>query len=199
MSISEEIQNTKDISERTIGGQVTNLREFRYADTNGFVKPNTRYSIYYTINKDEVYITDSNNGRFIEPVDNKSIFSEYSDLINPIRADYPQPITLKPTEADYRLGEVKRYFTRISNDITKTPFEIDKDTFNNKNSLYEYVDTIWVISGLKSEVERYNSIRIRFLESKLKGISKILFPLQLWTPPKDSTEDLENKLRRLKK
>ena len=70
-------------------------------------------------------------------MDNKSIFSEYSDLINPIRADYPQPITLKPTEADYRLGEVKRYFTRISNDITKTPFEIDKDTFNNKNSLWK--------------------------------------------------------------
>ena len=39
---------------------------------------------------------------------------------------------------------------------------------------------------------------MRRLEKEYPGISKLLFPLQLWIPPKDSPEDLQKKLLLLK-
>ena len=97
------------------------------------------------------------------------------------------------------MGEVKRYFARVANDTTKPIFEITEDSYNDQNNLFVYFDVDWVISGLKSDVELKNSRTIRELERDYPQISNILFPLQLWRPPKDSRDDLENKLSRLKK
>ena len=58
----------------------------------------------------------------------------------------------------------------------------------------------WRISGTKSEVIRDNS-RIIDVFSRTRGneqLRKILFPLQLWNPPKGSIDDIKAKLRRRK-
>jgi hypothetical protein len=44
-------------SERTTQGLRTIKNQFRYIDNNGVVKPDTLYSIYYTLNKDLIYLT----------------------------------------------------------------------------------------------------------------------------------------------
>ena len=202
MNLKEEIKDIKDNSERNIQGLRTNLREFRYQDTNGFVKPNTLYSIYYTFDKEQIYLTgvdSTNNSRKITKIDNESNFEKYTSLGSNTRNPYPKPKGLKPTESDYRIGSVARYFCKITNDVNSDVFEIDKNTFNEQNSLYEYTTFKWKISGLKQDVERENQMTINRLIRDFPTITKELFPLQLWTPPKDSMEDVENKLRRLKK
>lgn len=201
MATKQQIQNIKTDIERTIQGLRTKPQEFRY-DEGGFVKPNTLYSVYYTLNKQEIYLTgiqNTTNSRLIIKEIPDTLFSEYSNIEVSRRQDYPRQSTFKPTDSDYEIGEVTRYFTQKANDTTQPIFEINKETFNNKNSLFKYTDFTWIISGLKSDVERENLITMRFLEADYPGISRVLFPLQYWTPSKDSKEDLENKLSRLKK
>ena len=202
MKSKQQIQNIKNNSERVIEGLVTKQEEFIYDDNLSKVKPNTTYSTYYTLNKKEYHLTgikSSSYSRVINRVKNKSLFQDYSSLKQTERQDYPREYKFIPTKNDYDIGEVTRYFTQIANDNTKPIYEITKDDFLNKNSLFKYIKFNWKISGTKSEVERDNNILIASLNETFKGISSVLFPLQLWTPPKDSKEDLENKLSRLKK
>ena len=199
MSYLKKIQKN---SERTTQGLRTTKNQFRYLDNNGVVKPNTLYSIYYTFKKELIYLTgisSTSRPRQIIKVSEKDNYETYVSLESNTRQPYQKESNSNPTESDYRIGKITRYFTQKANDKTQPVFEINKETFDNQNSLYNYTSFIWVISGLKQDVEQENTKTIRGLETELPGISRTLFPLQLWTPPKDSTEDLENKLRRLKK
>ena len=65
--------------------------------------------------------------------------------------------------------------------------------------LYNYTSFQWRISGKKEEVIRDNSATIRSLQIDYPGINKVLFPLQLWKPPLNSSDDIEKKLSLLKK
>ena len=197
----KQIQNIKTNIERTIQGLVAKPKEFTYKETGGFVRNKMTYSIYYTLNKDEVYLTgttDSTNSQIIEKVNDKTMFSEYKDLASLTRTPYPKTTPAKPTESDYEIGEITRYFTQVANDKTKPIFEISAKDFGNQNSLYRYTEFQWRISGTKEEVAKDNQITIYDLELEYKDISKKLFPLQLWKPTRDSYEDVQKKLLLLK-
>ena len=86
----------------------------------------------------------------------------------------------------------------MGNDINKPLFEVSEEDFSNQNNLYIYFQFEWVISGVKSGVNRVNSDTIRELQLNYPNINQVLFPLQLWKPPKNSPDDVENKLERLK-
>ena len=197
----KQIQNIKTNIERTIQGLVAKPKEFTYKESGGFVRNKMTYSIYYTLTKDEVYLTgttDSTNSQIIEKVNDKTMFSEYKDLASLTRTPYPKTTPAKPTESDYEIGEITRYFTQVANDETKPIFEISAKDFGNQNSLYRYTEFQWRISGTKEEVTRDNQITIYDLELEYKDISKKLFPLQLWKPTRDSYEDVQKKLLLLK-
>jgi len=197
----KQIQNIKTNIERTIQGLTTAPREFTYKESGGFVRNNMTYSIYYTLSKDEVYLTgikDSTNSQIIVKVTDKTTFSRYKDLTTLIRTPYPKTTPSKPSDSDYRIGEIRRYFTQVANDKSKPIFEISAKDFGNQNSLYRYTDFQWRISGTKREVTKDNQITINILEREYNGISKKLFPLQLWKPIKDSAEDVQKKLLLLK-
>jgi hypothetical protein len=197
----KQIQSIKTNIERTIQGLVAKPKEFTYKESGGFVRNKMTYSIYYTLTKDEVYLTgttDSTNSQIIEKVNDKTMFSEYKDLASLTRTPYPKTTPAKPTESDYEIGEITRYFTQVANDETKPIFEISAKDFGNQNSLYRYTEFQWRISGTKEEVAKDNQITIYDLELEYKDISKKLFPLQLWKPTRDSYEDVQKKLLLLK-
>lgn len=197
----KQIQNIKTNIERTIQGLTTAPREFTYRESGGFVRNNMTYSIYYTLSKDEVYLTgisDTTNSQIIEKVNDKTMFSRYKELATVTRTPYPKTTPSKPSDSDYSIGEITRYFTQVANDKSKPIFEISAKDFGNQNSLYRYTDFQWRISGTKREVTKDNQITINILEREYNGISKKLFPLQLWKPIKDSTEDVQKKLLLLK-
>ena len=197
----KQIQNIKINIERTIQGLRTKPREFIYEQTSGFVKRNTIYSMYYTLNKKELYLTgirDSSRSKIINRVKNKTMYSNYTNTKNVIRQPYPKTTPANPSESDYRVGVITRYFTKKANDVNSKVFEITKEDSNKKNNLYEYVSFKWRISGKKDEVNRDNSATLRGVQSNYPSITKTVFPLQLWVPPKNSPDDVQNKLNRLK-
>jgi len=201
MKIKKQIQTIKINIERTIQGLETKPQEFRYKRTGGFVKPNQIYSIYYTTNKTEKYLTgvlETSNSKIIEKVGIKSILNRYAEVKPTSRQPYPKTTPANPNESDYSIGIIDRYFARIGNDTNKPIFEISVEDYNNKNNLYIYFQFEWVISGVKSDVNRENSVTLSGLQLNYPNITQVLFPLQLWKPPKNSLDDLENKLERLK-
>ena len=77
------IQSIKTNIERSIQGLRSKLQEFTYEQTGGFVRPNKLYSIYYTLDKNEIYLTgikDTSNSKIIKRVKNNTLFKEYKDL-----------------------------------------------------------------------------------------------------------------------
>ena len=141
MMSKKQIESIKTNIERTIQGLQTKPQEFIYEKTGGFVKPNMLYSVYYTLDKEEVYltgVTNTSNSKAIIKVSDKTLFSRYTDIKNLSRKPYPKPTSIKPSESDYRIGEITRYFTRMANDISKPILEISKEDFGNQNSLYKY-------------------------------------------------------------
>ena len=122
-----------------------------------------------------------------------------SDLANTERQDYPKTTPANPSESDYRIGTITRYFTKKTNEVNAKVFEITEDDFSNQNNLYDYTSFEWRISGKKLEVNRDNSATLREIQSEFPNITKTVFPLQLWIPPKNSPDDVQKKLSLLKK
>ena len=202
MATKQQIQKIKIDIERTIQGLRTKPEEFMYQETGGYVGPNTLYSIYYTLSKDEIYLTGiktTSNSKKIIRLENETLYGKYINVVPVERQQYPKLKPTKPSDSDYRIGEITRHFTQSGNDKSKPVFEISKEDFDNQNSLYNYTSFQWRISGKKEEVIRDNSVTIRGLQVDYPGINKVLFPLQLWKPPLNSSDDIEKKLSLLKK
>ena len=202
MTNKQQVHSIKTNIERSIQGLRTKLQEFTYEQTDGFVRPNKLYSIYYTLGKDEIYLTgikDTSNSKIIKRVKNNTLFKKYIDLKTTSRENYPKTTPIKPSKSDYRIGEITRYYAQIGNDISKPIFEVSEGTYKNQNNLYRYTEFKWRLSGLKEEVMRDNQRTIDGLETTYSGISKVLFPLQLWRAPKNSADDVQNKLLLMKK
>ena len=199
MSDRNNITKIKTNSERTIQELITKQGEFRYKQTNGLVRPDLIYSTYFTEDKREVYITgiiSSTNSKIIRKTGKKSIINTYYGINKNRKQSYPTAFRFIPTEDDYNLGYVNRYFTKIANDNNKPFFEISSEDFNNQNNLFIYLSVFWTIRGEKNEVIDINKTVINTLPNQLQ---KILFPLQLWRPSKNSSDALEKKLERLRR
>ena len=181
---------------------VTQLGEFKYTH-GGSVQPGLGYHIHYTNDKQEVFMTDdthNSSSKIIEKVNGgQSLFSTYSELNLQVKEDYPKKYTPQPSDSDYRIGTFIRYFAQKANNLNGEIFEIEEED-NDKNNLFRYIVLEWTISGKKVDVIRINTETIEFI-SRVRGneqFRKILFPLQLWNPPKNSTDDIQSKLDRRK-
>jgi hypothetical protein len=82
----------------------------------------------------------------------------YKDLLkNPAfyEIKYPQTIVPNPTDADYSLGFIKRYFVRKANDEAGHIFEISEETYTqyvySNNPFWITADLKWRITGPKTE------------------------------------------------
>ena len=201
MANKQDIQNIKTNNERNIQGLRTKPQEFIYELTRGFVKSNMLYSIYYTFDKDEIYltgVTQSTNSKLIERVKNQTLYSRYSDISPVTRQGYPDITPAKPSASDYRIGEITRYYAQIANDTSKPIFEVTLEDYENQNELYRYTQFGWRISGTKEEVRRDNQRTINSLEDEYPNISRTLVPLSLWKPKRNSFDYVKNKLESIK-
>lgn len=196
-------EQVTDNTERLIGNNTTTFKEFKYYESDGFVQAGLPYTIYYTLDKEKIYLTGlpSDNGtkRRISKVDETDLFVKYQDVANRERENYPKQSKKLPTQNDYEVGEFRRFFCKQSNDSTAQIFEISEDDFNNQSSLYDYYDIDWTISGKKSNVRSTNQVRLRSLQKRVKEIGNYLDPLEYWRPQTNSLDDVQKKLSFLKK
>jgi len=199
--MSAIFEYTKLNLERTIQNLKTKKFEFIYEDTETFIPKNKTYSIYYLLDKRELYFTNiitSKSVRKIIPLF-PSIYSQYTKIRSSNRENYPSSYKPQLKDSDYSDGSIQRYFIQKANDKNAKVFEISESDFNKNLTLYNKTSFNWVISGIKEDVRRQNTITIRNTERNFKGINKILTPLQHWRPSKDTPVTLEKKLSLLKK
>ena len=197
----DKFLDLKNNSERIISNQFTKLREFRYSQTDGFVAPNTLYTIYYTNDKLKIYLTgvpSSTNSKKIDRENETDSFVIYQNINNLERENYPKPDKVLPKPSDYDVGFINRYFCKSANDNTKSIFEISKNDFNNQSSFFNYYKLRWTISGKKQSVARQNIIELLSIINDAPNIRQIIPALQYWRPSQDSRDDIEKKLERLK-
>lgn len=85
-------------------------------------------------------------------------------------------IVPSPTEADYKIGYVTRYFTQKGNDINSYIYEITERQFSllSSNPFYRVVELDWKISGDREEVREMNRKSIRFAAKDMKSIGLYL-------------------------
>ena len=197
----ESIHKKTDFKTEFAG--VTELGEFKYTH-GGSVRPGVEYHVHYTNDKKEVFMTGgfhNSNSKIIEKVSgSKSLFSIYTKLKTSFKQEYPKKHSPIPTDGDYGIGNLTRYFAQKSNNLNAELFEITKEDFENKNNLFRYFQIEWKITGVKSEIIRENT-RTMNAYARIRGneqLTKIVFPLQYWNPPEGSSDDIQEKLSRRK-
>jgi hypothetical protein len=198
--MSAIFEYTKLNLERTIQNLKSKKFEFIYEDTETFVPENKTYSIYYLLDKRELYFTNIITSKYVRKMIRlfPSVYSQYTNIKTIDRENYPSNITPDITEKDYNTGSITRYFVQKANDKNALVYEISESDFNKNLTLYNKTSFSWVILGIKEDVIRQNTITIENKERNFKGINKILFPLQYWRPSKDVPVTLEKKLSLLK-
>ena len=181
---------------------LTKKSDFVYADNDSFVPENKTYSVYYLTDKSKLYFTNlltSNYVRQLIRVKDFDLYEQYTNIKSSNREIYPLNYKVELKDDDYSTGLIQRYFIQKGNDINAKVFEISEEDYNKKLTLYNKTSFKWVITGIKEDVRRQNTITINYTELNFKGINKILFPLQYWRPSKDAPVTLEKKLSLLKK
>ena len=195
-------EKTKLNLERTTQGLLTKKSDFVYADNDSFVPENKTYSVYYLTDKSKLYFTNLITSKYVRElirVKDFDLYEQYTNIKSSNREIYPLNYKVELKDDDYSTGLIQRYFIQKGNDINAKVFEISEEDYNKKLTLYNKTSFKWVITGIKEDVRRQNTITIRNAERNYKGINKILTPLQYWRPSKDTPVTLEKKLSLLKK
>ena len=184
--ISKEMQAIIDDTDRTVDGQQAEKYEFRYKDTNNFVKKGTFYHIHYTKNLGEYYMTpvahDSILSKLIIRQRNFTEFDKYSKL-NGQSPMHLTAFTPKPTSKDYKNGFMDRHFARKSNQ-NSTPFEIHPSD-NGLSPLYTYVTIRWKIAGRKNVVKFFNKAQVLAATKTFPNIQRLLPDFQYYSAAED--------------
>ena len=200
--MSEIMQYVKLNLERTTQGLLTNKSEFIYDDSKSSVPVNKMYSVYYLNDKSKLYFTNLLTSKYVRRltrIRGFDLYDQYTAIKSIERGVYPSVKTPTITDKDYTAGFITRYFVKKINDENALVFEISESDFNQTLKVYNKTSINWVISGIKEDVIRQNTRTIKAEERRYKGISKILFSLQYWKPPKSSYTVTEKKLSLLKK
>lgn len=100
--------------------------------------------------------------------DKSSVSYRKSSTSSPISLIDPTPFTPSPTEADYKVGKITRYFARQRNGTQFKVMEISKSTYEdmtnlrntNLYSLWKATSLFWQISGPLHD-ERINNIKTK--------------------------------------
>ena len=98
--MSKIFEYTKLNLERTIQGLLTKEAEFMYLDTSSLVPKGKTYSVYYLINKNKRYFTNtitSKSIRELRRLKNFDIYDEYISLMAVEKGIYPSVSTPKIT------------------------------------------------------------------------------------------------------
>lgn len=81
-----------------------------------------------------------------------------------------------PTENDYKIGYIQRYFVQKANDEASFIYEVGQRYFSDisTNPFIKNVVLKWKISGKREEVKEMNRKSIRFVTPEMKSIGLYL-------------------------
>jgi len=186
--------------ERFRSGYTTKRWEFTYADKSP-VRKGIPYSIFYTKNKEEFYISIRNNAKEIikkfYPTDN-SMFKAYKDSKLSIkRESYLKPYQIVLTKKIKKQKTLTRYFAKYMYDRYDRIFEIKVQDFARKTAFYSKVAVDWQLQGSKDDILLKNTEALKEAENTLRGMANLLDPIEFYTEELIPSQILENSLNKL--
>lgn len=108
------------------------------------------------------------------------IFTKLNPTLEISSFEEPKPYIVKPSEKDYLLGKITRYFAKERKVRIFKIIEIDKDTFidiNNQEGVYNYpgwdvISMFWQISGPKNnEIVGGNVVKAGIIDTNKRIVS----------------------------
>jgi len=120
---------------------------------------------------------DDNRNSYYE-IQKGGIYSVVPD--EPTAPSPPKPLSPKPTDEEYELGEFTRYFGyKNSTQQTVETNKFNFDSLRDQSSLIQYelftpISLTWMISGNKEKCAKtnFNLVRLKQTKEKLPGFSK---------------------------
>jgi hypothetical protein len=120
-----------------------------------------------------------------------NLSNEYSKAkgITATISKYPKQHFPQPTNEDYRIGYIERYFAKPRVNKSASIVEINKDEYEKLTGIfptpaglhYNVIKLRWLIRGTFDDIQRKNSKTLSYQEKYMPGISLYLGNLlQFW-------------------
>ena len=177
-------------------GLITKKYEFLYADFFP-VREGVSYSIFYTKDKEELFLTENRWQVMIKnhPIKDRTMFGEYrSSNASLVRELYLKPYKLELNKTQKEDASVTRAFARQTNIKDGCIFEINPKLLGNKLTFYKTVRIEWRLNGSKDEILLRNTEELKKADRIINGISDMLDPLELYEEELTPQQLVEEKL-----
>ena len=180
---------------------VTKQLEFVDGDNNP-VPEGIPYHIHITTEKNYFYMTSNehewNSIVIFRNDGNDSDYVKYRKLVGSENQKYLTESRTAPTPINYENGYVTLFFARQANDIDAKVFEISKDDYSLKTPFYIKTPVVLKITGDKRSAQLNNAKSILRADTILRGLVKVVAPLQYFKPSKNTKESVQDRLKNYK-
>ena len=179
--VSPNISAIHEKTDRVEKNQVAKEKEF-YSKRGKYIPKGTLYHIHFTTDLEVHYMTGGEHNERTQLKFRESIFDNDFDYYNTLNRQETinlSPTSKPPTDDDYRIGRMTRYFAKKANDTSSPVFEVSEDDFES-SPLYNYVSMLWYIRGNKIRVTKLNQREIKVASIEIPNIGKLLPILQYY-------------------
>ena len=179
--VSPNISAIHEKTDRVEKNQVAKEKEF-YSKRGKYIPKGTLYHIHFTTDLEVHYMTGGEHNERTQLIFRESIFDndfDYYNTLNKQETINLSPTSKPPTDDDYRIGRMTRYFAKKANDTSSPVFEVSEDDFES-SPLYNYVSMLWYIRGNKIRVTKLNQREIKVASIEIPNIGKLLPILQYY-------------------
>jgi len=195
--ISPNILAIHKKTDRVLTNQTAKEKEF-YTKRGKYYPKGSLYHIHYTTDLEVYYMTGGEHNERTKLIFRKSIFDNDFDYYNTLNRQEVVQIkssTTLPTEEDYRMGRMTRYFAKKANETSSPAFEVSEADFES-SPLYNFTSILWYIRGNKLRVGKLNQREIKIASQNIPNIEKLLPIFQYFRSSKvlSIKEDIEKRL-----
>ena len=183
--ISPAIKDIHDRTVRAVKNKVAGEKEF-VNKVGKYYPKGSLYHVHYTNDKRTYYMTGGEHTEKTKLLFRTNIFDNDFDCYNILNKQENLSIESKvtlPTEQDYKIGKITRYFAKKSNGSKSPIIEVSEEDFDS-SPLYTYVSLEWYIKGDKKIVFRINKDNVSLAAQTIPNISKILPDYQYYRSDK---------------
>jgi len=170
-SIADIHRRTERVEKNLSAGE----KEF-YTKRGKYIQKGSFYHIHYTKDLEVYYMTGGEHSPQTQLIFKSDIqrsdFDYYNTLNKQSTLRLESQATL-PTEEDYNVGRMTRYFAKKTNESSSPAFEVSEGDFGS-SPLYDYVSLTWYIGGSKKRVLILNRREVAIARITIPNIGKLL-------------------------
>ena len=179
--ISPAISDIHERTDRVEKNKVAKEKEF-YSKRGKYIPKGTLYHIHYTTDLEVHYMTGAEHNERTQLIFRKSLFDsdfDYYNTLNKQQVVQLSATSKPPTDDDYRVGRMTRYFAKKANDVSSPVFEVSEEDFES-SPFYIFVSLLWYIRGGRGRVKKMNQREITVASIEIPNIGKLLPILQYY-------------------